>query len=144
MSDYANHIDYRLNEITGDRRTLIEVSKLHGIPYALTLRRCRDRQAGGMTTKLLLCTQCEVNLTAAAVCADMVTRRREHHTRICFRSHSLWNNWNCSCQKHFVYTSSTVTHAKQSATTPLVQTQCRLTALHSVHILHINLMEYHS
>lgn len=61
MSDYANHIDYRLNEITGDRRTLIEVSKLCGIPYTPTLRRCRDRQAGGMTTKLLLCTQYEVN-----------------------------------------------------------------------------------
>lgn len=28
MSDYANHIDYRTNEITGDRRTLIDVSKL--------------------------------------------------------------------------------------------------------------------
>lgn len=37
MSDYANHIDYRLNEITGDGRTLIEVSKLRGIPNALTL-----------------------------------------------------------------------------------------------------------
>lgn len=43
MSDYANHIDYRLNEITADRRTLIEVSKLRGIPNALTLQRCRDR-----------------------------------------------------------------------------------------------------
>lgn len=32
MSDYANHIDYSLNEITGGRRTLIEVSKLHEIP----------------------------------------------------------------------------------------------------------------
>lgn len=28
MSDYANHIDYRLNEITGGRRSLIEISKL--------------------------------------------------------------------------------------------------------------------
>lgn len=43
MSDYANHIDYALNEITVDRRTLIEVSKLHEILYALTLQRCRDR-----------------------------------------------------------------------------------------------------
>lgn len=67
MSDYANHIDYRLNEITGDRRTLIEVSKLRGILYALTLQRCRDRQAGGMTTKLLLCTQYEVSLELLSV-----------------------------------------------------------------------------
>lgn len=37
MSDYANHIDYRLNEITGDIRTLIGVSKLHGILHALML-----------------------------------------------------------------------------------------------------------
>lgn len=74
MSDYANHIDYRLNEITGDRRTLIEVSKLHGIPNALTLQRCRERQAAGMTTKLL-CTQYEVDPAAAAVCAATVTRR---------------------------------------------------------------------
>lgn len=37
MSDYANHIDCRLNEITGERRTLIEVSQLHGISNALTL-----------------------------------------------------------------------------------------------------------
>lgn len=39
MSYYANHIDYSLNEITGDRHTLIEVSKLCGISFALTLRR---------------------------------------------------------------------------------------------------------
>lgn len=37
MSDYANHIDYSLNEITGHTLTLIKVSKLHGIPNALTL-----------------------------------------------------------------------------------------------------------
>lgn len=35
MTDYGDHIKYRLNEITGDRCALIEISKLHGIPYTL-------------------------------------------------------------------------------------------------------------
>lgn len=76
MSDHANHIDYRLNEITGDRRTLIEVSKLPRNSFRpLALRRRRDGSAGGMTTKLLLCTQCEVNLQLPPVPATVTGGR---------------------------------------------------------------------
>lgn len=46
MSYYANHIDYSLNEITGDRRTLIEVSKLCGISFALPHAPTMTRQIG--------------------------------------------------------------------------------------------------
>lgn len=96
-----------------------------------------------MTTKLLLCTQCEVNPTAAAVCdqpSNAQGGREERRKGSIHRSGDLPLR---GARGRIIGSGNSSKNAVYAAV-PSVQTQSGLSAPHSPRVLRINLVKCHS